>query len=283
MEKNFYIRLQLLRKSGDYILINISFFIAYFLKFGNDLSVFGNNNYLSFLLFFNLAWVVAASVLNTYNYTQANVSTLRTLNIIFRIILLHLLLVVAFNGVIKTYFSRLFILYTYISIVVLLLLWRYISLWILVNRAKGKDKVNKVLLIGVEAPVKEIRDYFSFFLSKGLMQIEKIDIAKGNEEEIIQSLEKVKSTEFSEVFLSVTSMGEKHIIDIINYADEHLKNVHLVIDEPYLNSRHLSLARYGQVPVINIKLSPLDSIANQLIKRAFDILFSSFVIIFILS
>lgn len=283
MEKNFYTRLQLLRKSGDYLLINISFFIAYFLKFGSDLSVFGSNNYLSFLLFFNLAWVIASSVLKTYNYSQANVSTLRTLNILFNIIILHLLLVVAFNGVIKTYFSRLFILYTYISIVVLILIWRYISLWVLVNRARRKGKINKVLLIGVQIPMMEIEEYFSFFLNAGLMQIEKIEIEKGNEESLMQTIEEIKKTDFSEVFLSVSNLGEKYILDIINYTDEHLKNIHLVIDEPYLNSRHLSLARYGQTQVINLKLSPLDQISNQLIKRIFDILFSSFVIIFILS
>ena len=115
MENNFYTRLQLLRKSGDYIIINLSFFIAYFLKFGVDLNVFATNNYLSFLLFFNLAWVIASSVLRTYAYGQANVTTLRTLDYLTRVVLLHLLLVVAFNGVIKTYFSRLFILYAYLS------------------------------------------------------------------------------------------------------------------------------------------------------------------------
>ncbi len=280
MEKNFYTRLQLLRKSGDYLLINISFFIAYFLKFGNDLSVFGSNNYLSFLLFFNLAWAVAASVLNTYSYSQANVSTLRTINILFRILFLHLLLVVAFNGVIKTYFSRLFILYTYISIGILILVWRYISLWILVNRAKNKGKINKVLLIGVKVPLTEFEEYFSFFLDIGIIKIEKIEIEEGKEEKILQ---KINKTEFSEIFLSVSNLGEGYINDIIDYTDEHLKNIHLVIDEPYLNSRHLSLARFGQTPVINLKLSPLDNISNQLIKRIFDIVFSFFVIVFILS
>ena len=283
MEKNFYTQLQLLRKSGDYLLINLSFFIAYFIKFGDDTTVFTSNNYLSFLLFFNLAWVVASSVLKTYHYAQANVSTLRVLNILFRIIFLHLLLVAAFNGVIKTYFSRLFILYTYSSMSILLLMWRYISLWILVKRAQNSGKVNKALLVGVKIPYREIEEYFSFFISKGLMQIESIRIEDDSINGHEKLVEGIKDSEFSELFLSVTNLGEQYIVDLMDYADENLKNVHLVIDEPYLNSRHLNLTRYGQTPVINLKLSPLDQFSNQFIKRTFDLVFSSFIILFVLS
>jgi putative colanic acid biosynthesis UDP-glucose lipid carrier transferase len=283
MENNFYTRLQLLRKSGDYIIINLSFFIAYFLKFGSDLTIFATNNYLSFLLFFNLAWVIASSVLRTYAYGQANVTTLRTLDYLTRVVFLHLLLVVAFNGVIKTYFSRLFILYAYLSFFSLMLIWRFISLWILVKRAQLSGKINKVLLIGVKIPLKEIEDYFSFFLSRGLMQIVKIQLEKGDEEGYRKAILDVKSVKFGELFLSVSNLGEKYINDIIDYADENLINVHLVIDEPYLNSRHLNLTRYGQTPVINLRLSPLDQYSNQVIKRIFDILFSLFVVVFILS
>ena len=283
MEKNFYTRLQLLRKVGDYVLLNLSFFIAYILKFGTDFTIFSTNNYLSFLLFFNLAWVVASSVLNTYTYSQANVSVLRTLNILFNIVLLHLLFVVAFNGVIKTYFSRLFILYSYISLVVLIIFWRFISLWILVKQAQYSAKVSKVLLIGVQVPLQEIEDYFSFFLNRGLMKIEKMEIEKGDDKSYEAVLSSNRLEDFSEVFLSVSNLGESYLNKIINYADEQLINVHFVIDEPFLNSRHLSLGHYGQTPVINLKLSPLDQLSNQLIKRGFDIIFSLFVIVFILS
>jgi len=283
MEKNFYTRLQLLRKVGDYVLLNLSFFIAYLLKFGDDFTVFASNNYLSFLLFFNLAWVIASSVLNTYNYSHANVSVLRTLNILFNILLLHLLFVVAFNGVIKTYFSRLFILYSYLALVFLIIFWRFISLWILVKQAQLRAKVTNVLLIGVQVPLKEIEDYFSFFLNRGLMKIEKMEIAKDDDKSYERVLSDIRMKEFSEIFLSVSNLGESYLNEIIDYADEQLVNVHLVIDEPYLNSRHLSLGHYGQTPVINLKLSPLDQLSNQLIKRAFDIVFSLFVIVFILS
>jgi putative colanic acid biosynthesis UDP-glucose lipid carrier transferase len=191
--------------------------------------------------------------------------------------------VAAFNGVIKTYFSRLFILYTYISIGILILLWRYISLWILVKRARRKGKVNKVIMVGVKMPMNEIEEYFSFFLNIGLMQIVKIEIEKGKEETIVNAIEKIKSSDFSEIFLSISNLNNSYIKDIINYTDEHLKTVHLVIDESYVNSRHLNLARYGQTPVINLKLSPLNQVANQLIKRFIDIVFSLFVITFVLS
>ena len=281
MEKNFYTRLQFLRKIGDYLLINLSFLIAYLIKFGYGFEVFTSNNYLVFLLYFNLAWAVSTSILNTYLYSQANVSTLRTINLLTRVVLLHLLLVVAFNGVIKTYFSRLFILYSYISLSFLLLLWRYISLWVFVNSAKSNKKISRVLLVGETLPRREIEDYYSFFLAQGLMEINTLEYRHGDK--IDGLMESIKKMEFSELFLSVQDLGDEQTREVIDYTDEKLKNVHLVIDEPYLNSRHLDLTRFGQVPVINLKLSPLDLVSNQFIKRSFDIVFSSFVIVFILS
>ena len=104
MEQNFYTQLQFIRKFGDYLIINIAFFIGYFIKFGFGLEVFANNNYLSFLLFFNLAWIISTSALKTYNTSGLNLTFLNTVDRVVRLLLLDLLLVAAFNGLIKTYF-----------------------------------------------------------------------------------------------------------------------------------------------------------------------------------
>ncbi|RLD26845.1 MAG: hypothetical protein DRI54_02080, partial [Bacteroidetes bacterium] len=143
MEQNFYTQLQFIRKFGDYLIINIAFFIGYVIKFGFGFEVFANNNYLSFLLFFNLAWIISTSALKTYNTSGLNLTFLNTVDRVVRLLLLDLLLVAAFNGLIKTYFSRLFILYTYIALTVLVFIWRYLSLRILVSQNKRKNRLNK--------------------------------------------------------------------------------------------------------------------------------------------
>ena len=286
MEQNFYTQLQFIRKFGDYLIINIAFFIGYFIKFGFGLEVFANNNYLSFLLFFNLAWIISTSALKTYNTSGLNLTFLNTVDRVVRLLLLDLLLVAAFNGLIKTYFSRLFILYTYIALTVLVFIWRYLSLRILVSQNKRKNRLNKILLLGVSISENDVEEYFSFFSKHKLLEVQKIEHTLPQSDTLLASEElinNIKKQDFSELFLSVSNLGDKTIEAIIDYAEENLKRVHLVIDDPFLNSRHLELARYNETPVINIRLSPLDYFSNQLIKRTFDIIFSLFVIVFVLS
>lgn len=286
MEQNFYTQLQFIRKYGDYLIINISFFIGYFIKFGFDLTVFATNNYLLFLLFFNLAWIISTSALKTYSSSGLSLTFLNTVDRVVRLLVFDLLLVVAFNGLIKTYFSRLFILYTYIALTVFVFLWRYLSLRILVSQNKRKNRLNKIVLLGVSISENDVLEYFSFFSKHQLLEVQKIEHTSPHSEELLASeelIDKMKTIDFSELFLSVSNLGDKRIEAIIDYAEENLKRVHLVIDDPFLNARHLELARYSQTPVINIRLSPLDYFSNQLIKRVFDIIFSLFVISFILS
>lgn len=286
MEQNFYTQLQFIRKFGDYILINISFFIGYFIKFGFDFGVFASNNYLSFLLFFNLAWIISTSALSSYKTIGLSLTFLNTIDKVTRLILLHLLLVAAFNGLIKTYFSRLFILYSYLSMTVLIFLWRYLSLRILVWRYRVNKKVNKIILLGVNLTIEEVKDYFAFFSKHRLLEVQKIEHNTRDSNKPLTSddlIKEIKKQNFSELFLSVSNLGDKNIEVIMNYAEAHLKRVHLVIDDPFLNARHLELARYNEIPVINIRLSPLDNFSNKLIKRTFDVIFSIFVIVFILS
>src|SRR5690606_2299215 len=45
----------------------------------------------------------------------------------------------------------------------------------------------------------------------------------------------------------------------------------------------LELERYDLIPVINVNPIPLDDYKNRLVKRAFDLVFSSLVIVFLLS
>ena len=48
-------------------------------------------------------------------------------------------------------------------------------------------------------------------------------------------------------------------------------------------SHNLSIEQYGNIPIINVNTIPLDHELNRIVKRVFDILFSSLVLIGILS
>lgn len=70
---------------------------------------------------------------------------------------------------------------------------------------------------------------------------------------------------------------------IIRYADEHYIKVKVIPGGSLQLEKNLSFSRYGDFFVINVNAIPLDHLVNRVMKRAFDILFSLFVTLFILS
>jgi putative colanic acid biosynthesis UDP-glucose lipid carrier transferase len=70
---------------------------------------------------------------------------------------------------------------------------------------------------------------------------------------------------------------------VIDFADENYIKVKMIPGGSLQMEKSLSFSKYGDFFVINVNDIPLDNAFNGLAKRAFDIVFSCLVIIFILS
>lgn len=79
------------------------------------------------------------------------------------------------------------------------------------------------------------------------------------------------------------SLRENLVQKIINYADEHYIKVKIIPGGNLQLEKNLSFSRYGDFFVINVNEIPLDSLLNRFFKRTFDLVFSLFVTVFILS
>ena len=70
---------------------------------------------------------------------------------------------------------------------------------------------------------------------------------------------------------------------IIDFAEENYIRVKVIPDGSLQLEKKLSFSKYGDFFVINVNEIPLDNVFNRLLKRSFDIVFSLFVTVFILS
>lgn len=70
---------------------------------------------------------------------------------------------------------------------------------------------------------------------------------------------------------------------IINFADENYIKVKMIPGGSLQLEKNLSFSRYGDFFVINVNEIPLDNAFNAVLKRVFDILFSAFMIVAVLS
>ena len=70
---------------------------------------------------------------------------------------------------------------------------------------------------------------------------------------------------------------------VIDFADENYIKVKMIPGGSLQLEKNLSFSRYGDFFVINVNEIPLDNAFNSFAKRAFDVVFASLVIVFILS
>lgn len=91
-----------------------------------------------------------------------------------------------------------------------------------------------------------------------------------------------KTLDVDQIYIS-EHLEENKVKQVINFADENYIKVKVIPGGRLQLEKNLSFSKYGDFFVINVNEIPLDNAFNRVFKRGFDIIFSLFVIVFILS
>lgn len=271
-----------LRFAGDFLVINFSFLIGYWLKFG-QLSNYFENSYLAIHLFFNLAWIACAYFLGAYKVRRPS-GNIRIIIALLQLLFLHFLLVVAFNGLIKTYYSRLFLLYTYASILLLVPLWRIVLNSILKLYRKGGFNNRNVLLVGKGSDLMELKQYFLAHPEEGYQFKGNIGMqAEEKPEAFVQRVKQLcMENQIHELYCSINRLQGKAFQQLVEFAENNLMRIRMVPETEGFPYKKLKVEFYDHVPVLAFRPFPLDDNFNRVIKRLFDILFSTLIIVTLL-
>jgi len=97
-----------------------------------------------------------------------------------------------------------------------------------------------------------------------------------------EAFDYIKNNEIDEIYCSLSALSDKQIKETIDFADKNVITVKLVPDAQDLISK-TKIQYYGFIPVLSIRKMPLEKPTNKAYKRLFDIVFSSFVLLGILS
>ena len=84
----------------------------------------------------------------------------------------------------------------------------------------------------------------------------------------------IKEMDLDEVVIALPQKKEKEINRIITVCNQHRINVRIIPNFTHLTASPMTIENIGLIPVISQQALPLDEWGNQLIKRAFDVLFS---------
>ena len=278
--------LEIILASVDYLIISLGFLISYFLRFGSFENLI-STGFLSFWLFVMLAWAGCTFSMKLYTkFFNQDRTTQWTLW--FRTLLLHLFIVIAFNGLIKTYFSRYVILGTYGAMFVLHPLWRFFFNWAVKRYYNRGEKARKAILVGSHFGEDFIR-FIERNTPTGVVVLgffgEQFDSRYsflGDTKNVLSYLEQ-NNAEVDEIYCSLSTMTVENVNQIVEYADNNLIRVMFIPDQKGIPYSKLSLDYFGHVPVLTLRHLDLDEPINRTFKRLFDLLFSFLVIVFVMS
>jgi putative colanic acid biosysnthesis UDP-glucose lipid carrier transferase len=278
----------------DFILLNLSFIVTIYFFYLNSFDYYKDWFY-SFIIFSNLIWILMNELLNSNSINRVEPLEkiiARTLKMLLcEVTILFLVaFVIQQNKAPKLFviiFSLQFITYT---IVVKTLLLLYIERL----RKKGFQNKNLVVL-GVNNNSIELKKILKKELSYGykiLGYFDDTDLDKNyllqNNINLLGKIDDfysfVEENDVHEVFITGINNSTKYNKELIVFCEKNFVRVKIIPNFQQLTlNRHVTLDFYGDIPVLLLRKEPLENLFNKTIKRIFDIIFSLFVILFILS
>ncbi|MCQ2213717.1 MAG: undecaprenyl-phosphate glucose phosphotransferase [Bacteroidaceae bacterium] len=179
----------------------------------------------------------------------------------------------------------------FLMVFVVLMFGRLLSRKIIkMQRRLGKDN-NKVVFVGAGANLDALYDSLSRDMSDGVSvkgyfesQIsnhlgDKLPLL-GDVKDVIPWLD---NNQVDALFCNLPHSRSEEILEIMNYCENHLIRFYSVPNVKNYVHRAMEVEFVDDMPILALRREPLLDITNRIKKRTFDILFSLFVLIFILS
>ena len=273
---------------GDVFFINLSFILMYVYKFD---TIDFSDKYRFLIIIYNSVWILVALVLQLYQLKQLKRLDQILFNL-FKAFLLNALIISAMLFSLKaSYFSREHLYATYFLLVFLIIFWRYLAIKLIQIYRKSGYNYSSVVILGGGEVAEQLNNYFN---SDDILGV-RLEGVFSNSNISFKINENIKSGKLSsfeefalennidEVFYTLPLTNTNEIKELIDFCDKFMIRFKLVPDFRGFIFKRVNIDFFEDVPVITLREEPLRDFVNRFIKRSFDILFSSFVIIFILS
>ncbi len=274
--------------AGDLLFINLAFVFTYYIKFETFLF---SDKYKFLLLIFNFIWTLTAFLLKLYD-----IRSIRRLDrVLFNLFKAALINGLALSAILfslkASTFSREHLYATYAFSFGAVLIWRILALRLIYLFRKSGFNYKRVILVGGGHVAKQIYNYINkkdvfgirllgIFSDNAISFDIKDSLKQGNFEELESFAIK---NDVDEIYYTLPLTYTAKIKELISFADKSMIRFKIIPDFRSFPFKRVNIDFFEDVPVITFRQEPLTDIVNQMLKRTFDIVFSSLVIILILT
>ncbi|MEZ4796947.1 MAG: exopolysaccharide biosynthesis polyprenyl glycosylphosphotransferase [Flavobacteriaceae bacterium] len=272
----------------DLAVINI--FAYYYLNLGEEEAYFFkskilNNKYVIYFIYSSVLWVFSTYYTQFYNVYRFT-SLVKVFAILVKQFFVYIVIVFSFVGIYRSVnlpapitFKYIFITFSIISTGKIL---SYFGLRIF--RYYFRGNVRNIILIGCGKGIQEFKSIIAEKKELGYIIKEIFCDTQFGTKPLKDCFKYLKDgSDVDEVFCAIDELTEKQVNELIKYASINHSNIKFIPNNIENSTNRFKADFYGVLPVLSIQKVALNNDVNRVIKRSFDIIFSLFVIFFILS
>jgi len=237
----------------------------------------------AFCLYISICWIIIA-VKNHFYEIHRYTRLIKIGPLLFRQIVFFAIALYAYIGFFKQPLMSRLALGDYLLLVFLLIsVFKFLTIFLLKKyRSVLGGNIRKVVVIGNNEKTRQLIETFNTRLDFGY----KFDAQFSIKDEgftIENCFDYIIENDIDEIYFSVAELSNKQINKLKDFADNNLRELKFIPDNKEIYSKKLQYEYYNYIPVLSLRVIPLQEPVSQFVKRFFDILFSLFVIVFVLS
>lgn len=246
-----------------------------------------NLNFKVFHFYQVISWLLIAFFIGFYEVYRFT-TPVEILSKILKQFFIFLLIIIAFFPFAKTtlFSGQAIALYMTSSFFLIILFKYFLFFYLKKYRIVTGSNFRNAIIIGYTEEAKNLKDlfqkrsdygyrFFGFFSDKKTNEFIKGKIAD------IKNF--VLENKIDEIYCSLNEITNEQLKSLVEFADEHYKTIKFIPDSKQIFSKNLKIDYYEMFPVLSLQKTMLHDPITQAFKRGFDIFFSLFVMIFVLS
>nr|WP_232325531.1 undecaprenyl-phosphate glucose phosphotransferase [Pedobacter panaciterrae] len=178
---------------------------------------------------------------------------------------------------------------TFVVFSVLFLLGKIVFLLFRRSRRESLINYKKVVIVGAGPLGLALKKYMEFDTHLGYKVVGFFDdhIEDHKDFNILgkvgDCIEYVKGSNIREIFCALPDSSLTKINTLMREADKEMIRFKLVPDVKHYFKKNVKVQVYGHIPILSQRMEPLEIMMNQVVKRIFDVVFSIFIIVFVMS
>ena len=145
----------------------------------------------------------------------------------------------------------------------------------------------RVVTIGNNKNVRDLEKFFNDQPEFGYRFIGNFSDKKDSKGHYLGNIddctEYILNNNIDELYCSTADLNQTELKKLIHFSENNFKVIKMLPNVKDIYTKNTLLEYYDNIPIIPLRKLPFDSLLNKYFKRLFDIVFSIFIIVFLLS